>query len=321
MKTINIHPEFCYELVCTVPYAYHLQQKGQLEQVITCKGMKPFYYFCDNVKEEHSERDLDNTRNGVQNLPNGWLHHNAPAIYGKGFDELSDVEKQNALGVLDYSKWQLPPYKEHYKNDRYKFDTPVIVICNQWLPYERGMNRLTRYFDIVVLNEMFSYLSDKGYTVIYKRPNNDEFVKDENESHQSGPPPIGNGFIAKIEEDEITDRELCDYFENVYLFDDIMKGTDYNLAQLEIFSHADGFISVSGGNGILCSYFQKPTIMYATVSKETNLSYWQPNGYYQKISNQNAIPVIDKHTNIHERDGHDYSNLIKQMKIKFRGTL
>ncbi len=50
MKTIKVNSEFASELVCVIPYAYWLHKRGELEKVITSKGMKPFYYFCDDVK-------------------------------------------------------------------------------------------------------------------------------------------------------------------------------------------------------------------------------------------------------------------------------
>ena len=43
---IDTIPEFGLELTLVIPYAYWLHQKGELEKVITTKGMKPFYYFC-----------------------------------------------------------------------------------------------------------------------------------------------------------------------------------------------------------------------------------------------------------------------------------
>ena len=49
---IDVKPEFGYEIACSIPYAYWLHKRGELENVITCKGMKPFYYFCDDVREE-----------------------------------------------------------------------------------------------------------------------------------------------------------------------------------------------------------------------------------------------------------------------------
>ena len=54
---IDFRPEFGLELTLGIPYAYWLHQRGELEKVITCKGMKPFYYFCDNILEKY-EIDL-----------------------------------------------------------------------------------------------------------------------------------------------------------------------------------------------------------------------------------------------------------------------
>ena len=47
---IKTNPEFGVELVLTTPYAYHNRDK--VETIITSKGMKPFYYWCDDVREE-----------------------------------------------------------------------------------------------------------------------------------------------------------------------------------------------------------------------------------------------------------------------------
>ena len=44
---IDLRPEFGLELTLGIPYAYWLHQRGELEKVITCKEMKPFYFFCD----------------------------------------------------------------------------------------------------------------------------------------------------------------------------------------------------------------------------------------------------------------------------------
>ena len=59
MKTIKVNCEFASELVCVIPYVNWLHQNGQLEKVITSKGMRPFYYFCDNVEEKFESRTFD----------------------------------------------------------------------------------------------------------------------------------------------------------------------------------------------------------------------------------------------------------------------
>ena len=81
-KTIKINSEFASELVCVIPYTYWLHERGELEKVITSKGMKPFYYFCDDVEERFEVRTFDVNTNGLQDVPNNWIHHNALAIFG-----------------------------------------------------------------------------------------------------------------------------------------------------------------------------------------------------------------------------------------------
>ena len=135
---IDVKPEFGYEIACSIPYAYWLHKRGELEKVITCKGMKPFYYFCDNVEEKYEERSLDNSNNGIQNLPNTWIHHNAKAVLGKKMSEIEDEEiKKQANVVLDYREWTPPPYRKHYANNQFKFDKPFVVVSNRY-NFEHG---------------------------------------------------------------------------------------------------------------------------------------------------------------------------------------
>ena len=83
---IDLFSEFCYEVFSAAPYAYWLKEQGKLGKITTCKGMKPYYYFCDDVEEKYEKRSLDNLNNGVQNLPNNWIHHNPDVSEGNGLD-------------------------------------------------------------------------------------------------------------------------------------------------------------------------------------------------------------------------------------------
>ena len=42
-KVLKINPEFSCEIVMVAPYAYWLHQRGELQTIITSKGMKPLY--------------------------------------------------------------------------------------------------------------------------------------------------------------------------------------------------------------------------------------------------------------------------------------
>jgi hypothetical protein len=300
---IDLNPEFGYELVCAAPYAYWLKEQGEYVKVITSTGMKPFYWFCDEVEEKYTIRSINNSTNGVQNLPNNWIHHNALANFGKDYSLLTEQEKVKANGWLDYSKWIAPPYAKQY----YKKDTPqlenYIIVSNRY-NLEHG-EAPVGYFDIESLYKIFTTLVEKGYNVIYKRPRNVEFATDPNEL-------LNQDIVANVEgQGVISDYKLTEYFDNVYLFDDIAKeiGSSYNETQLNIFSKAEGFISMGGGSSILCSYFNKPVIIYVNTSKDIRPGYFEGESYFNKLSKAKVIPVIDKKEEIIKRGYRDYSQI------------
>jgi len=308
---INVNPEFSYELACSIPYAYYLQQKGRLEKVITCKGMKPFYYFCDNVEERHNVRSLDNNTNGVQNLPNSWIHHNALLNFGKGYGELTDEEKVTANGWLNYSEWTPPPYKEYYYDKDLDLPEKYIVMSNRH-NLEHGDHPLC-FFDIESLYNIFNYFTEKGYSVIYKRPNNTEFAVDSNEWRETDIKGDVEGIGV------ITDYDLVKYYDNVYLIDDVISdiGRGYNFSQLNIFSRADGFIAMGGGNSVFSSYFGKPVLIYVNESNDVREGYFDENSYFRKLSGAPIYPTIDLKPDIKRRGYRDYSKVYKYMKEVF----
>ena len=308
MKKIDLDlcPEFCYEIFSAAPYAYWLKKKNMLGTITTCKGMKPFYYFCDNVIEKYTMRSLDNHNNGAQTLPNNWIHHN-PKISG------------NKNGIQDYSKWIAPPYGEYYKNDEFVYDKPYVVVYNQFGKDEM-LKPLTRYFDLECLYEIFNILTENGYKVIYIRPGDDDFTLDQNDFNHSNIKAFGKGIKSNVDGiGVITDHQLTNYYEDVISFNDLLKNNDYtfNELQLKILANSSGFVTISGGSAILQLLFKKPSVIYATCNRETLPEYWEKDAYYQVISNQNAIPVIDKNDDIYKRGYQDYSLLYKRIKETF----
>jgi len=305
---IDLNPEFGYELVCAAPYAYWLKEQGEYVKVVTSKGMKPFYWFCDEVEEKYTTRSVDNSSNGVQNLPNSWIHHNALAIFGKDYNLLTEEEQKQANGWLDYSQWVAPPYAEKY----YKKEVPALsnyVIISNRFNLEHGQTPIG-YFDIESLYTMFNLLTEKGYNIIYKRPRNTEFATDPNELQN-------RDILANVEgQGVITDYQLTKYFENVYLFDDIINqvGGTYNEAQLAIYSSAEGFISMGGGSSILCSYFNKPVIIYVNTSKDIRPGYFEGESYFNKLSKAKVVPVVDTLDEIVKRGYRDYSKVFESIK-------
>ena len=316
---IDTNPEFGLELTLVIPYAYWLHQRGELEKVITTKGMKPFYYFCDNVEEKYEYRTVDNKAAGLNTIPNNWIHHNAISVLKKDYSELNDKGKEKINGVLDYRKWVPPPYKDHYKTNKFDKYKPYIFISNHY-NIEHGHPPIG-FFEIGVLYEMFNYLKEKEYTVIYKRPKNNEFPLDQNE-HNS----LSQGFFditSNVEGiGQITDYQLTEYYENIILLDDLLdKKTstgNYNVTQMELFSNAEGFISISGGSALLTSYFGKPNISYFTTSVECSRpGYFGEDNYYRKLSNHPFHPILDSEHDINKRGGRDYTKLLDKIKETF----
>ena len=304
-KTIKVNCEFASELVCVIPYAYWLHQNNQLERVITSKGMKPFYYFCDNVEERFEFRHFDINTNGLREVPNDWIHHSV----GQAYSNFSKEEQAEANGVLDYTKWIPPSYKEHFLGDKFDFLKPYVVVNNNYnIEFGNLITESLRYFNIETLDEIFKHLIEKGYNVIYKRPDNTEFAPDQNEIVT-----LHGGYEFKeiTNRGTISDYQLCNYYDNVYNINDFDYGDDfpYNELQLECFSGADGFITTNGGGGILCSYFGKQVLFYVPHGKELRSKYLtKDNSYIKKLSNADIHVVLD------EGDINDYSKIVKKIK-------
>ena len=321
MITVDVHPEFGIELALALPYAYWLHENNQLEKVIVSKDMKPFYYFCDNVEERYDYRTIDNSAAGLDVLPNPWIYGNKSnaQIYKDEWDLWEEFMcEEKGCGILDYRKWKLPNYTTQYKNDRFVFDKPFIVVANRY-NWEHG-TRPVGYFDIKCLYEIFNYLTNKGYTVIYKRPSNTEFPPDQNEMTTILYKETLSAIVEGV--GNITDKQLTSYYDDVILFDDIVeknKDLSYNEVQLQLFTNAEKFIAMSGGSTLLLNLFQKPTITYLYNTSDLRENFWQSknnninikNYYY--MMNPNIIPFIDRECNDMKRGEHKkFLKLIKE---------
>jgi len=286
------NPEFAYELILTIPYAYWLHETGQLEKIITSKDMAPFYYFCNNVEEVYTHRTIDNSTSGIALLPNTWPHHNCLSVLGKTYDLCTKEEQDSVNGVLDYSKWSPPPFKDYYSatdlNIEMALGNNKYVIVNNI--YNIG-GHASRFFDIDTLYEIFNYLTKLGYTVIYKRPNNTEFVTDQLETKNA---ELWHHYSATS---KFTDFDMCNWFNGKVIDINELKkqypNLSYNAFQLKLFSGADSFITVNGGGAVLCAYFGKPVIIYAPEGKELRPNYLSgKNSYIKRLANSEIFPIF-----------------------------
>ena len=213
--------------------------------------------------------------------------------------------------MLDYSQWTPPPYIDYYKNNKFDNFKPYIVINNNYnVEYGNDITESRRYFNLQTLSEIFYYLQETGYNVIYKRPNNTEFTLDQNEmvTLQSG-----YQFSEITDQGVISDYDLCDYYDNVYNINE-MEYDNYNEFQLECFANADGFITTNGGGGILSCYFNKKVLFYVPHGKELRKDYLtKDNSYIKKLSENDVQVVYDYETT------NNYVELIKKVKEVFNG--
>ena len=287
---VKMFAEFASELVLGIPYAYWLHNEGVLDTVYTTTGMEPFYYFCDDVRAVSPKRTINNKINGLLDLPNDWIHHNALAVTGKNYDDLSDQEKADVNGVLDYDQWEMPPYAKHFWTPAYDVLGKFLVVNNIYnLEVEvkpdgrKFAKKTTRHFELDHLRDIFDRARSMGYAVIYKRPDNTEFSTDENER------------ITTALSVEFDDRDLCEEYDHVFTLSSIHAVNpelSYNELQLRIFSMASGFITVNGGGGLLCACFDKPTIIWIPEGKELRPQYYSnPDSYINKLSDADIHPI------------------------------
>ena len=306
-KTIKTNCEFASELVCVIPYAYWLHQNNQLERVITSKGMKHFYYFCNDVEEKFLYRTFDINTNGLSDVPNDWIHHSAGQAYGN----YNEQQQAEANGVLDYSQWTPPPYKNHFGFwDEFIDLKPYVVISNNYnIEYGNDITEMRRYFNLNALSNMFFHLQEAGYNVVYKRPNNTEFAPDQNEiATLQG----GHEFQEVTQEGKMSDYDLCGYYDNVYNLNDFDMD-DYNEFQMKCFANADGFITTNGGGGILTCYFGKKVLFYVPHGKEIREGYLtKENSYVKKLADSDINVVFDTNKQ------NDYTELISKVKEVFK---
>tara|TARA_R110000851_G_scaffold109775_1_gene232204 strand:- start:2116 stop:2628 length:513 start_codon:yes stop_codon:yes gene_type:complete len=167
---------------------------------------------------------------------------------------------------------------------------------------------------------MFTYLTNQGYKVIYKRPINNEFPLDQNEMNT-----VNNreNLLAEVEGGGvISDYDLTTHFEDVILLDDVVSNNPeltYNEVQLGLFANADKFIGISGGSTLVLNLFQKPTITYLYNKSDLREKFWEDeNGNkniknYYYMMNPNVIPYIDVECEDMRQNKFDnFLNLVKE---------
>jgi glycosyltransferase involved in cell wall biosynthesis len=229
--TVNSHlVEFGYELLAALPYAKWLSDNGMLEQTISGIDTKSLYYFSENHTEINKERSFNYTsKMAADGIPNTWIH----------------------TPHYDWSKWSNPNFEQKYKNEVFKYDKPIICLCNRVnIEWGRGV---INYFDIKCLDKICQILKN-DYQIIYFNINGKKEYYDGVDAVD-----IGDYDFLKKNHPEV---KIIHDIHNEH------SNYSFNELQLMVFANSNGFITMNGGYSILASYFKKTNIIYTKECRE-----------------------------------------------------
>jgi len=238
--------EFGYELLSALPYAYELYLQGKLTETISGIDTEPLYCFSPKHTINKQNRNWFNTQIARENgLPYTVIHKS------------------------ERPELKFPPYKEIYKNKKYKFKKPTLCICNRY-NVEWSLKPIN-FFDCEILDWMFSNLTD--YEIVY-------FAVDLPKEFYDGVEPI------KLNDIEIAKKHGVKVSQNI-------KGKSWNKSMLEVFANCEHFVTMNGGYSILASMFSGTNIIYSVPGQvETreikNKSFWR---WYPNINNVRTLHV------------------------------
>jgi hypothetical protein len=249
--------EFGYELIASLPYAYYLYVNNRLLGTESATDTKPLYFFSENHTENNVPRSFNNTH--IAKLPNIKIHTNK----------------------LSEEMFLPPPLKEKYKNDLFKFDKPILCICNrvtsEWL------GEPVNYFDNECLDKLFSMLKKK-YEIIYFNIKG----KPEYYDHQI---PVETG------EEKVIKKHNIKTIHQIYEQNNIQS---FNECQLMVLASCDKFITMNGGYGILSSYMGGTNIIYSKKCREITPEVNSFYRWYHKFGGSRIIH-LDNYVDLFEK--------------------
>jgi hypothetical protein len=272
-KEVKAFWEFGWNIVRAVPIAYRWHLEGQLGKTYGYIGSAPFFYFSDNHEEVKIEKikKFNNTL-GLFEARN------------KNFDPVENwSEKIGSFhGILP---WTPPPFKEHYKNDEFKFEKPTLVISNKHSAVKRSGLNCRSFFNEEFLDRLFSLL-ENDYQIIYLRP---DYVG--NEAHRFGysDPDLGGDNIEQKllplgDYSVVDDHPLVISFKNLLAENEKYS---YNELQLKVFANCERFISVVGGASFLASYFGGTNLIFNEnheLNRDSGRGLYSTDSWLKKLS-------------------------------------
>lgn len=215
-KVIEFRQEFQQELTFVLPFAYWHHLNGTLAKTISCKDTKDLYFFSENHEEKYDER----------------LWRPLYTSY--------DVPNMMHCNTFSFKKWAQVPLKEHFANNRFRYEKPLLIIANKYNVEWDGTP--INFINYETLSHIISTYKHK-YQIIYNRPQADQIVLDNSE-------------ILDMQEHERLRKE----HPEVLLISDLYAQhqatvNSFNHLQLLLYANCSHFISVHGGTAALASYF------------------------------------------------------------------
>jgi hypothetical protein len=252
--------EFAFEMFAVIPYAHWLHEQGRLTFTVSTADTRALYYFSPN----HIERDVARDWVPVIEYP------------AASPDSCNGAERNSGMPrVLDRAQWSAPPYAEVFRDERFQWDKPPVVICNK-ASDERylGDGFAVNYLDIDLLLTLVGRLRE-DHTVIYDCPRASDIVTDNAEHREFGD-------LAA----------LADHYPEVITIQALARRhpeLTFNELQLRVFAGCRRFISVLGGGSYLASYFGGVNIVLAKRGLEVELDAF--NGWFHHLSGTRIVPV------------------------------
>lgn len=263
-KVVEFYGEFDQEIRYAMPFAYWHFLNGTLKQTIASKNTQPFYFFSPDHVEKYEKR-----------------------AWEAGYGNYTIPNMTHAPGY-DFSKWARVPFKAHYKNDRFVYDKPLLIIANKYnIEWDKPP---INFLDIPALDQLISTLKSR-YQIIYNRPLGGQIVHDNSEIMDLGE----HVWLRQNHPDVLLMNDLFDQHRA-----DVQN---FNHLQLMVYANCDHFISMHGGTAALASCFGGTNIL---------LSY--PGGGFEHDFNEyeNLFPALSGAKILHARNRDELLNMVEK---------
>jgi hypothetical protein len=259
MRLINkyqliVNVEFGFEITTYIPYYLYLFSSGLLfDNIIsTFDGMEIYYYFLPITQLNLIRKD----RHKVNNVHFMIVNFNIPYH-------------------IDLRYWIAPQYKNHFKNNIFVYEKPLLIINNKYSKewHQQPIN----FLNVDTIEEIVKYFNDL-YQIIYIRP-----LYTNNYLGFSNDDRVGYTSEEILIDDELKDFEMIKSYKTILTIDDILnnhKNLSYNELKCMLFANCDNYITVQGGGTNMLPYFAKKTVILHKQGLELSRGFYD--GFFKE---------------------------------------